>query len=38
MKNNNCLNKLNELKLKFNFKQMLKVSAWYLEKQKKFYS
>ena len=37
--NNNCLNKLNKLKLcevSRNFKQMPKVSAFYLEKQKSF--
>jgi hypothetical protein len=32
--NDNCVNELNELK--FNFKQMLKVSAFYLEKQRIF--
>ena len=34
----NCLNKLNELKFceKFFFKQILKVSPFYLEKQKSF--
>ena len=37
--NNNCLNWLNELQFcevsqNFYFKQMLKVSAFYLEKQK----
>ena len=40
--NNNCLIELNELNFWwgftiFYFKQMLKVSAFYLEKQKKFY-
>ena len=37
--NNNCLNELNELKWDFmnlHFKQMLKVSAFYLKKQKSF--
>ena len=32
--NKNCLNELNELK--FFFKQMLKISAFYLEKQEGF--
>jgi hypothetical protein len=39
IENNNCLNELNDLKfceVSQNFKQMLKVSAFYLEKQKSF--